>query len=147
MVLLGSTIMHAQTDRLIVWHKDGQKTYYDLEEKPKTTFVGTDIVITTSTMTINYPLEQVLRYTYELQPSGIENINMSKPVRVSQRGDNIVFENLKKGTRILLFSTDGKQLASQNADGSKSITISLGNRPAGVYIVKANNITYKMMKR
>lgn len=142
-----STTTYAQTQRLVVWHKDGQKTYYDLAENPKTTFSESDIVITTSSITISYPLDQVLRYTYDLQTSGIENVNLTKPVRVLQNGNEIVFENLKTNANIQVFSTEGKLLATQVADGRRTITVSLASYPAGVYIVKANGATYKMMKR
>ena len=145
--LFVSTMTCAQTQRLVVWHKDGQKTYYDLAENPKTTFSGTDIVITTSSITINYPLDQILRYTYELQTSGIEIVNHTKPVRVSQNSNEIVFENLKENTRIQVFSLDGKQLSAQMADGQRTLTVSLASYPAGVYIVKANGATYKMTKK
>lgn len=132
---------------LVVWQKSGEKVYFDLTERPRTTFEGSNLVITTTTLTVSYPLEQVLRYTYELPPSGINNVNLSKLVRISHRDNVLYLENLKPGTRIQLFTADGKMIATQQADGTQTITISLAQRPAGVYIVKANDVTYKMMKQ
>ena len=52
LVLLGGNETLAQTQRLVVWQKDGEKVVFDLSERPKTVFEGTDIVISTSTMTV-----------------------------------------------------------------------------------------------
>ena len=144
---LGGIGAFGQDQRLVVWLKDGEKVFFDLTERPKTTFGGTDIIISTSTLTANYPLERVLRYTYEQKSSGIENSNVSKPIRISQNDDNLFFENLHRGTHVQLFSTDGRQLSSYVSDGEKTIVISLSSHPSGVYIVKADDIIYKIMKQ
>ena len=133
--------------RLVVWAKDGTKTYFDLAENPKTTFKDNDLVITSESMTVNYPLEQVLRYTYELVSTGIESISLEKTVRISQRGDALTLENLKPGTAVSLYTVDGKLVMAHAAGDSRSVTISLSDRPSGVYIVKANDVTCKMLKR
>ena len=133
--------------RLVVWAKDGTKTYFDLAENPKTTFKDNDLVITSESMTVNYPLEQVLRYTYELVSTGIESISLEKTVRISQRGDALTLENLKPGTAVSLYTVDGKCVMTHTIGDSRSVTISLSDRPSGVYIVKASNVTYKMLKR
>lgn len=146
-MLVGNGISCAQTQRLVVWQKNGEKVYYDLEERPKTTFGEGCIVITTTSMSITYPLEQVLRYTYELQSTGVESTENAKPIRVSQQGNDLVIENLRQGTPVQIFSTDGKLLATQTVADERPLTISLATYPSGVYIVKANDVTYKMMKR
>lgn len=143
-----SAVSQAQTSqRLVVWQKSGEKVFFDLLENPRTTFEGANLVITTSTLTVNYPLEQVQRYTYELQASGIENSNINKPVRIRHDNDALYLENLKPDICISLYTADGKLVSSQKADDSQTIIISLANRPAGVYIVKANGVIYKMLKR
>jgi len=147
LVLLGGNETLAQTQRLVVWQKDGEKVVFDLSERPKTVFEGTDIVISTSTMIVSYPIDRVLRYTYELKPSGIENTNISKSIIISQNGDELLLENLHQGTCIQVFSTDGKLISTQIADGRKTTIISLATSPSGVYVVKANDVTYKLMKR
>ena len=149
-LLLLSSIMAMADEpksRLVVWAKDGTKTYFDLAESPKTTFRDNNLVITSESMTISYPLEQVLRYTYDLASTGIEGIGLEKTVLISQRGDALTLENLKPGTAVTLYTVDGKLVMAHAAGESRSVTISLSDRPSGVYIVKASNVTYKMLKR
>lgn len=133
--------------RLVVWGKDGTKTYFDLVENPKTTFKDNNLVITSETMTISYPIDQVLRYTYELVSTGIENVSPEKAVRISQHNDALTLENLKPGSAVCLYTVDSKLIMAQTIGDSHSVTISLSDRPSGVYIVKVNDVTYKMLKR
>lgn len=142
-----TTMADEPKSQLVVWAKDGTKTYFDLAENPKTTFKDNDLVITSESMTISYPLDQVLRYTYELLTDGIENISREKTVLISQHGDTLTLENLKPGTTVSLYTVDGRLILTQKADASRSVTISLSSRSEGVYIVKANDLTCKMLKR
>ncbi len=145
--LLGSSdIANAQSQKLIIWQKSGDKVYYNLEENPKVTFSETDMVIATKSFTISYPIEQLLRYTYDITPTSIENTT-SNEMRISQKGDAMTFENLKQGCTIQVYSLDGTLVESKLTANERTITVSLGGYPAGVYLIKANGITYKILKR
>lgn len=149
LLLLSSLTLLADNPklRLIVWAKDGTKTYFDLAENPKTTFKDNDLVITCESMTVSYPLEQVIRYTYELVSTGVDNISLEKAVCISQCNDALTLKNLKPGTNVSLYTVDGKLVMAHITGDSRSVTISLSERPKGMYIVKANDVTYKIMKR
>ena len=58
---------------LKVWKKDKSTVLYALSEQPVTTFSNGKLVIKTSSATIEYPLADVLRYTYEGVETGIDN--------------------------------------------------------------------------
>ena len=133
-----------QERKLVVWLKDGEKVYYDLEESPKTTFTGSDVIITTDVVTVSYPMEQVLRYTYDLATTDIENLKENE-IHISQHGNSLGFENLKSGTVIKVYSIDGTLKDSVSAGGS--VTVSLDNYSSGVYIIKVNGMTYKVLKK
>lgn len=131
---------------LIIWQKDGSKVSYNLDEQPKTTFTTEYLVITTTTKTINYPLSQILRYTYEGGSLSVHNIEV-KGISVTQKEDEIIVDGLPAGKSATIFAVDGKQLLSKRSDGSNHITLSLSKLPSGVYIVKAEAVTYKITKR
>ena len=143
----GNCIGHAQTQRLVIWQRTGEKVYYDLAENPRTTFEEGNIVITTSGLSITYPREKVLRYTYEIQSTGVESDETFAPVRVSQQGNDLIFDNLQESTLIQIFTTDGKLMVTQKVADNHSVKISLATYPVGIYLVKVNDATYKMMKR
>lgn len=57
---------HAEEAKLLVWQADGQVVTFDLDEEPVTTYSDGNLVITTTSKTVTYPLEQVRKYTYFL---------------------------------------------------------------------------------
>ena len=143
LLIVGKGTTMAQ--RLVIWQKDGSKVSYNLDERPKTTFTTEDLVITTATTTINYPLAKIQRYTYEGGSLSVRDIK-ADGISISHEGDNIIVKGLTMGT-VTVYSVDGKQLIAKRSDGSDSLTLSLAKLPAGVYIIKADEITYKFLKR
>lgn len=132
--------------RLVIWQKDGTKVSYNLDEQPKTTFTAEDLVITTATLTISYPLAKIQRYTYEGGALSVQNIK-ADGISISHVGDNVIVKGLANGKSVTIYSIDGKQLMAKRSDGSDFLTFSLANLSAGVYMIKADEITYKFLKR
>lgn len=142
------TFAQADTQRLVVWQKSGEKVYFDLNEEPETTFEGTQLVIKTNTTTVYYQLENVLRYTYEGTMTAIEGPKL-KPgeVRFMQGSDQMAFDGLPDGTTLEVYSLDGKKLFTKQALSGQRTVLSLASHPAGTYIVKVGDATYKFLKR
>lgn len=142
------TFAQDATQRLVVWQKSGEKVYFDLNEEPETTFEGTQLVIKTNTTTVYYQLENVLRYTYEGTMTAIEGPKL-KPgeVRFMQGSDQMAFDGLPDGTTLEVYSLDGKKLFTKQALGGQRTVLSLASHPAGTYIVKVGDATYKFLKR
>lgn len=132
--------------RLVVWKTDGSKVVYSLSEQPKTTFTSEGIVITTNTVSVTYPLTQIIKYTYEGIASGIESITNDGGVMISQDGYNFRFSNLIENTLIQIYSVNGSLISTHKNEG-KQITISLGDHANGVYIIKVGDTSYKVIKR
>lgn len=147
LLLLGSGCMvSAQTQRLVVWMKNGEKVFFDLSEQPKTTFEDQDLVITATQISVCYPLSQIVRYTYELPTTGIENTN-DNITQISMRGDELTFQQLKLGTTIRVYAMDGTLIHAEKA-GTDAVTIvSMAKFTSGVYIVKVGDESHKIMIR
>ena len=139
--------MTAHAQKLCVWQTDGQTVYYDLTEKPKTTFDGADLVIETHLMTIRYPLSKVQRFSYDLTTNGISTVNAERNISFSQNGEDLTFVGIEKGKRINIYSIDGILLSVVQANADNYAVVSLGKYPVGVYIFKVDGVTYKFMKR
>ena len=136
------------TQRLVVWQKSGEKVYFDLNEEPETTFEDGKLVIKTTRTTVYYQLANVLRYTYEGTMDAIDGPKL-KPgeVRFLQGTDQMAFDGLPDGTTLEVYSLDGKKLFTKQALGGQRTVLSLASHPAGTYIVKVDDTTYKFMKR
>ncbi len=148
--LFATLAMNAQEEvqRLVVWQKSGEKVYFDLTEEPKTTFDDGKLVITTNTVQTSYKLSDIVRYTYEGHMPDINPSSITPNQVIFRQGkDMMSFDGLPEGTRIELYSLDGKMLSTQQASSGKTAVVSLAAQPAGIYIVKVNDATYKFMKR
>ena len=140
----------AQSDspKLVVWQKNGDKVVFDLDKLPETTFGGGVLTIKTTTATVSYQLSNILRYTYEnVKETGVETLPADRSIKINERGDEVVFRNLKPGTMVSLYDLRGQLLEQRKAESLNPLTISVQNRPCGVYIVKSDNETIKLMKR
>lgn len=132
--------------RLVVWQKNGQKVTYDLHDEPETTFGGGILTIKTSKATIEYQLSDVLRYTYENLYDAIELTPNEHAVDLSEDGTSVTFRGLKAGSVVAVYNVGGALLEKRKANGTHPLTLSVKNRPTGVYIVKAGTETIKLMK-
>ena len=133
--------------QLKVWKKDKSTVLFALAEKPVTTFSNNMLVIKTSTATVEYPLAEVQRYTYEGVETGIESIDSDNGVLVKQEKNKLSLANLKAGAEVRLYNSSGSLLQIVKSNGTEPVVISLSSRPQGVYIVKSGNEAIKLMKR
>lgn len=150
MLLMFSLGMWAQQakPRLVVWQRSGEKVYYDLVDQPETTFEDGLLIIKTKSATVEYQLTNILRYTYEgTGATDISQLATERSVSISKQGDSVVFSNLSDGSVVNLYSANGMLLDEFTAQNGLSLTVSLGQRPAGIYILKCGSETIKLVKR
>ena len=134
--------------RLIVWMKNGEKVYFNLVEEPETTFENGKLVIKTTKTTVYYQLENVLRYTYDGDMTDVVGSKLRpNEIRFMQGTDQMAFEGLTDGAQLEIYSLDGVKIGTMLAKEGERTTISFQNRPAGTYIVKVGDATYKFLKR
>ena len=133
--------------KLVVWLKSGEKVVYELAESPVTTFSGSQLIIRTAKATANYERKNVLRYTYESVFSNIELQPGERRVQIDRDGYEITFRGLQPGTVGKVYSVNGMLVDQVKVVDNQPLTLSLKNRPSGVYIIKAGTETIKLMKQ
>ena len=130
---------------LVVKLKNGAETTFFLKDKPNVTFEGTDLKVVSNKETVTFALSDVLRFTYvKKDASGIDE-TVVDPTEVSYDGSVLVISQLKQGASVDIYSLDGK-LVRQLKAYRCTYRLSLSELPTGLYLVKADNITYKIMK-
>ncbi len=131
---------------LVVKLKNGAETAFVLKDKPNVTFEGTDLKVITEKEIVTFALSDVLRFTYiKKDPSGIDE-KVVDPTKVDYKDGVLVISQLKQGAFVGIYSLDGKLLRQLNAHHSGTYRLNLSELPKGVYLVKADNVTYKIMK-
>ena len=134
-------------NKLVVWQKDGSCVLYDLDECPKTTFKGNNLVITTTRLSIEYPMENISLYTFELSTAEIVTPHGQKGVTIKQTDNELIVCNLPKGKKASAYTVDGKLLCTVLSTGQEQIRLPLKQFTTGTYIIKTDDITYKVFKR
>ena len=144
-----ASIAHAQTavPRLIVWQKSGEKVVFELADLPETTFESGQLVIRSNKTTVSYPLASILRYTYEEVGTGIDLLPNEHSVLIDREGNTVTFRNLKPGSTVSIYGANGLLVDQSTIKDDQPLTVSIANRPSGVYIVKAGTETIKLLKK
>ena len=147
LLALATSMVAKADDRVLkVWQSDGQVLTISLNDEPRTTYSDGNLIITSSKATVTFPLEKVRRYTYESVASGIDE---AKAVHAafSRDGETLTLAGLKPGTAIYLYNVAGQLLRTIDSGTQPEVVVSVSQLPAGVYVVKANDVTYKITKR
>ena len=132
---------------LVVWAKDGTKVAYALSEKPKIAFSETDLVITTQGVDVNYPLDNMSRFTYEANDeTTIRDLKTDK-VSFKLDGESLLFMNPTPNSIISLHALNGKSVFSKTIKAAGEYSFPLSNLNSGIYLVTVNGLTYKIVKR
>ena len=133
---------------LVVWKADGTKAYYELNNMPETTFENGKLVIRTQSATVEYPMSEVLRYTYDgVDTKGVSKARGLHGAMVKREQNSVTIVNLKEGSQVQLFNSEGALLDTKTSNGEEPVFISVANQPNGVYIVKYESQTLKLIKR
>ena len=146
LALTASVAAHADDRVLKVWQSDGQVLTISLADEPRTTYSDGNLIITSAKSTVTLPLEKVRRYTYESAANGIDE---AKPLRAtfSKDGETLTLTGLKPHTAIYLYNVAGQLLRTIDSGDKPKVFVTVSQLPYGVYVVKANDVTYKITKQ
>jgi hypothetical protein len=72
---------------------------------------------------------------------------VENPTGVAFEGDVLVISQLKANATANIYALDGKLIRQLRPQRTGTYRINLSELPSGLYIVKADNVTYKITKR
>lgn len=137
-----------EATNLNVWAKDGSKVTYALNEKPRISFTEDGVTIQTESYVFNHPLDQFKCITYAVdQLNGISTPGNDRVEPFIIEGDAIVFSSVNESFDIAIYTVDGKSVHHSRIQKGESTTITLKDYKTGMYIISANGLTYKFVKR
>ena len=139
---------------LYVWLAEGRKDIYAFSEHPVIQYSDGVLLLSTNSLQMEYELEDVWKFTLadmedggeEGEPTGIDE-NKVTPTQFKRVGDVIYFENCTPGSLIQVYSIRGMLYDTCRVDADGNAQLSLERYSEGIYIVKSETITYKLIKR
>ena len=135
---------------IIVWDNGGGNISFPLQEKPIFKYLTDQSVVSciTTETTIDLPLGDVCKYTLATEPpvpTLVENVTTDG--EMAYRADRIYLSHFASGTMVSIFKVDGAAVASYRADASGNVVIATDGWTEGIYIIKVNNVSYKISKK
>jgi hypothetical protein len=146
-LLLFGAAMAAQAQEfttLVVLMKDGSTTKIQLSEEPKATLSGSNLNIATTSTTLQLDRSKVLQFSY-VNDGGVEGVKADAKSTFTKKGDLLIFQGLKSGSKVSIYGIDGRLMKEASAGGSYEM--SLSELSAGVYIVNVNGTATKIAIR
>ncbi len=126
--LLLCTMVAMAQSTLNVHTKSGSVVSYNFSEEPTVTYTADGLHLQTKTVDVDYPLDDLDKFTFSKdEATGIATT---------------------KGTSddVRIYTLNGVLVHTAKAENGKS-SFSMSSLPAGIYVVKNGNITYKITKR
>ena len=152
--LFGCQRMLAQTeaaDALVLLLKDGTSHSYKLAEKPVVTFDSEKSVIKTSdfeTSLEDYNYADISKlYFADGGSASVEGVEVKGISFSFTDGSHVIIKGVDEKVTVTVTSLDAKDYHSSIKRGQDSVAIDLSSAPSGVYIIKVNNNSYKIIKR
>lgn len=131
LVFLAGISCRAQT-ALIVHQKSGGTVEYAFSEKPVVTYCDGYLVISAPMASVVYPLTDMLKFTFG---------------EVSDQVTRIVAPADQKPQPTYIYNVGGILMRTIEPGNDGSTSASLDGLPAGTYIIKNGNTSYKTIKR
>lgn len=147
LILMCNGVFLFSQEALILHQKNGGKVAYVLNERPKVTYEGENLVLTTQKVTVEYPLSEVSKFTFgDLGDNGIEDLR-GKDASVKLNAQTLVVAGGTPGAPLSLYSLSGSLVWRTNLDADGQLIRSIADLPRGVYVLKSGSITSKIIKR
>lgn len=114
---------------LNVHQKDGTRFCYGFSEKPKVTYEGNTLKLVTKSVSIEFPLTNLDKLSFEEELTKIDLLHYDG-----------------KESDILIYNQNGVLLKRIHSNSGVLETY-ISEFPNGVYIIKKDNTTFKILKR
>lgn len=144
-VASASSIIANESANLVIWANDGTKMVYELSEEPKVFFTSEQLIVKTDEMEASYSLSEISRITYENAATDISNTVTNEPLRFD--GETLFITSSSEKINVCIYTLNGRLVQKYSMNTSDMSTISLSSYNAGIYIVRVNELIYRILKR
>ena len=136
----------------VAWLNDGSRTAYALGQHPVVTYTNGELLLTTTQQQVAYTAGDVRKFTFSASDISCDApTSVTSPLeqdwQFSLQQGNVHFSGSPAGSTIIVYTIDGKLLHTTTTDEAGNAAIDIASYPAGVYIIKTETITHKIIKR
>lgn len=128
-----------------VYQTDGQKALFAFADQPEVTYTATDLVLTTTKTTVQYPISQLKKLQFEKanMPEGLDEVLADQ--RFSFRDGSIVIGGGEPNSLVNIYTVSGALTAQYRLDSNGDAIISTQGLSGHAYILSNGSITFKFI--
>lgn len=131
--------------KLVLFHADGTTTDVELYTMPVIQFNGDKVTITSTVLDMEYPKENVLRFTYRGSADALKTVKAEADY--SLEDGQLVFHGIIQTDNVAVYNASGVRVTARLMHRGDNVSLSLASIPAGVYVLSVNGKTSKFTKR
>ena len=135
-----------QVSTLDVWTKSGERITYYLNEHPVATYSGSDLVLKTDELTVNYPLAKLHKFTFGSEATSVETAPLPDGQMQMQKG-MLCLSEFRAGEKVSIYNIGGQNVMNATISSDGTATLFIQSLATGVYVVKAGSVTHKIIKQ
>ena len=139
-----SGISQASAQTLVLHHANGTTTDVQLYTMPQVRFEGDKVLITSTVLNMEYPKQDVLRFTYKGITQGVSSPDAK--AGVTQENGQLVFHGIEATDEIAVHTANGIRVPVRIQRSGSTATLPLTAIPSGVYLLTVNGRTSKFTK-
>ena len=127
---------------LEVWHKDGSKIMFSLDEYPKVTYLG-DMVTIEAATTVEYEFQAIRKMTFNQSAKTIS----TTVTPFTRNGETVTFLPADADLSVRVTLPNGRVAREFVVRKGERATLPLDAHAADVYRINVNGVTYKIKTR
>ena len=146
--MIGITSVWGQAS-LLIWSNDGTKlASYILESQPKVFFTSDQMIVESERVSVAYELADVSYFSFEgVVSDHIVSLFSDDETLFRFDGESIIFPAGSGKINVIVYTADGRIMVAKETTNHQSMVLPLSSLAGGVYLVKVNGITCKVLKK
>ncbi len=141
------TLRISAQNTLIIHQNDGSQICFGFLEKPVIKYTETDMILTTTSVVVEYPLSSISKFTFTEKETSVSSISTDAVIPTIILNDNIVcISGAKSNQLVSLISIDGRVISTHKTDANGLLYFSIEPLSKGIYIVKIESLICKITK-
>lgn len=136
MLFLPSLLMAENTQYLVLTRNNTEVAKFSLKDTPVITFSNGNLVVTSNGEELLSTSMDGLKNSFESVSTGIQDINSDEPAKPRFYFGEAVFEGLKAGDQITVYTIDGKAVSRTTANANGSAAIDISSLGKGIFILR-----------
>lgn len=149
LILSGIGLTAYAQNAVAIHQKDGKVAMFAFTEKPVVTYSGSNLVLTTTKTTVQYPVYMLKKLVFDVEwtesVSHVENIQMPEEQFYFHNG-TLTISGGQPDAPVMLYSIKGTKVGQWRLDSNGRAEISLEMLGRDIYIVKTNRFSFKFQK-